>query len=115
MSSYPRPVLCPVCRFPTLYQSTMYEICQVCWWMDDGRGKYDPAVDAAQAQFADHGHMYPLAHDMAARISASAERRAFDAYLRSVGFDPARADVAIWGPLLEAENARSLKAHFPDG
>ena len=27
---------CPVCRAPTLRQRGAYEVCQVCWWEDDG-------------------------------------------------------------------------------
>lgn len=27
---------CPVCRVPSLRQRAAYEVCQVCWWEDDG-------------------------------------------------------------------------------
>ncbi len=27
---------CPVCRVPSLHQRGAYEVCQVCWWEDDG-------------------------------------------------------------------------------
>lgn len=113
--TYPRPVLCPVCRFPTLYQSAMYEICTICWWEDDGRGDHDPAVETARVRFADHGHMYPPEYAIAVLKNPSAERRAIEDYLRRIHYDVKRADVKIWGPLLESESERLRKASFPDG
>lgn len=115
MSSYPRPIRCRVCRFPTLYQKDLYEICAICWWEDDGRGGGDPAIEAAKVQFADHGHMYTPQYAIAVLKNPSAERVALEEYLRSVDFKEKRADVAIWGPLVDAESERSVKAAFPNG
>ncbi|HLJ26475.1 MAG TPA: CPCC family cysteine-rich protein [Candidatus Angelobacter sp.] len=33
--------LCPCCRFKTLHQRGGYEICQVCFWEDDGQDDHD--------------------------------------------------------------------------
>jgi hypothetical protein len=29
---------CPCCGYPTLGQRGAYEICELCWWEDDGQG-----------------------------------------------------------------------------
>ncbi|WP_084739547.1 CPCC family cysteine-rich protein [Frigidibacter mobilis] len=29
---------CPCCRFPTLSEHGIHEICRVCWWEDDRQG-----------------------------------------------------------------------------
>lgn len=113
--TYPRPVHCPVCKLPTLFQSTMYEICSICWWEDDGRGDYDPAVEAARVRFADHGHMYSPQNAIDHLKHPPPERVAIDDYLRSIKYDVKRADVAIWGPLLEADSDARVKKAFPNG
>ena len=113
--TYPAAVHCPVCRFPTLHQSTMYEICNICWWEDDGRGDYDPAVEAARVRFADHGHMYSPQNAIAHLKTPTPERIAINDYLRSIDYDVNRADVKIWGPLLEADSDERVKRAFPNG
>lgn len=113
--SYPRPVICAVCKFPTLYDVEIYDICNVCWWEEDGRGDGSEAVEDAKVCFAKHGHMYPPELAIPSLANPSPERVAIEDYLRSIDFDATRADVAIWGPLVEAESARSRRAAFPDG
>ena len=35
------PYRCPCCGFITLAERGMYEICQVCFWEDDGQDEHD--------------------------------------------------------------------------
>jgi hypothetical protein len=38
----PRPTFrCPCCRFKTLCGRAQYEICNVCYWEDDGQDDHD--------------------------------------------------------------------------
>lgn len=32
---------CPCCKFKTLYGRDHYEICEVCFWEDDGQDEHD--------------------------------------------------------------------------
>lgn len=32
---------CPCCGYPTLQRRIEYEICQICWWEDDGQDDAD--------------------------------------------------------------------------
>ena len=60
---------CPCCGLPTLNERSVFEICTVCWWEDDGQdddnaehvlggpnGKY--SLSTARKNFILHGHMY---------------------------------------------------------
>ncbi len=35
---------CPCCKFRTLHSRGEYEICQVCFWEDDGQDEHDADV-----------------------------------------------------------------------
>jgi hypothetical protein len=74
----PRPGLkhaCPVCRVPTLDQRGVYDICQVCWWEDDGivdpdwpSGPNHRTLAQARQQFADGLLAYDRSEEGYARL-----------------------------------------------
>jgi len=60
---------CPCCGFPTLEERDAFDICEICWWEDDGQD--DPHADEiwagpnkdysltdARRNFLAHRHMY---------------------------------------------------------
>jgi Cysteine-rich CPCC len=62
------PYTCPCCGHATLSERGGYEICQECWWEDDGQDDHDSAVvrggpngrqslDDARASYAARGGM----------------------------------------------------------
>ncbi|KPN63965.1 Cysteine-rich CPCC [Aliiroseovarius crassostreae] len=61
--------LCPCCQLPTLEERATYEICQVCWWEDDGQDEATAdqvtggpngrhSLTRARENFGLHMHMY---------------------------------------------------------
>ena len=34
---YAKRITCPCCGYPTLTGPRLYEICELCWWEDDGQ------------------------------------------------------------------------------
>ena len=40
----PRKLRCPCCFYLTLTERGGYEICEVCWWEDDGQDDHDADV-----------------------------------------------------------------------
>lgn len=61
--------LCPCCRFPTLEERGIYDICSICWWEDDGQDDADAdscfggpngrySLTDARDNFRNHLHMY---------------------------------------------------------
>lgn len=74
----PRPGLrhaCPVCRVPSLNERGQYEICQVCWWEDEGIADPDwlsgcnrRTLAQARRQFADGLMAYERDEDDYARL-----------------------------------------------
>lgn len=112
--SYSRQAVCPCCRFPTLRANGGCEICVICWWEDDGqndqnadenrRGPNFYSLTDARKNFADHGHMYDFGRGIDVVESPSVARTELVAYLRSIGFDPHRADMERVGTLMDAED-----------
>lgn len=35
---------CPCCKFKTLHGRSYYEICEICFWEDDGQDEHDAEV-----------------------------------------------------------------------
>ncbi|WP_189486477.1 CPCC family cysteine-rich protein [Asticcacaulis endophyticus] len=112
--TYPRPTLCPCCKFPTLNaRGPRGEICVICWWEDDGQDDHDAndvrggpngrySLTAAHANFADHGHMYDRGKGIKIVEQPSAARSDLIDYLRSIEFSPSHADARHLGKLLRA-------------
>ncbi|MDC7675677.1 CPCC family cysteine-rich protein [Asticcacaulis machinosus] len=114
--TYPRTVLCPCCKFPTLKATEIWGICVICWWEDDGQNDYDAhdvrggpnsrySLTAARANFADHGHMYDRGKGIKIVEQPSAARSNLIDYLRSIQFSPLHADAAHLTRLLTAADA----------
>lgn len=85
---------CPCCGLPTLGERAAYEICEVCWWEDEGQD--DPRADevwggpngaysltAARRNFEAHGHMYNLGDGIEVVEFPSAARLQLLSYVRS--------------------------------
>ena len=113
--SYPRPALCPCCKFPTLNENGGYEICVICWWEDDGQTDKDAdnvrggpnshySLTHAQKNFADHGDMYDKGRGIQVVQQPSSARLKLLDYLKTIGFAPAQADPTKLGELLSAED-----------
>lgn len=47
---------CPCCGYPTLLERDAYEICELCWWEDDGQNE-----DRAHEVWGGPNHDYSLA------------------------------------------------------
>jgi hypothetical protein len=65
---------CPCCGYPTLTGRAMYQICELCWWEDDGQDDADADVvmgspnqdyslAEARANFERYEVMYPPERD----------------------------------------------------
>lgn len=117
--TYPNDAVCPCCRFATLNEGGMFEVCPICWWEDDGQGDSNAdeaglgpndrySLSEARRNFAAHGHMYARGEGVGAVEQPSAERAALVDYLASVGFDAARADEVRLAELLDAEHRRMM-------
>lgn len=107
------PFNCPCCRFPTLSERGGYDICIICWWEDDGQsdrnadkvrggpnGSY--SLTQARGNFADHGHMYAANQGIEEVERPSKARSDLVSYLRTIDFDPNRADAVRFAELLRA-------------
>jgi len=66
---YPKKSLCPCCKFSTLDENGVFEICIICWWEDDGQNNANADIVLggpngeyslldARKNFSLHGHMY---------------------------------------------------------
>lgn len=110
-----RSAICPCCKFATLTERGIYEICVICWWEDDGQDDSDAddvrggpnghhSLAGAQKNFARHGHMYDKGTGIPAVENPSPSRSALLHYLTSIGFVPMRADPNGLGLLLDAED-----------
>ncbi|MBL1435295.1 MAG: hypothetical protein COB08_003750 [Rhodobacteraceae bacterium] len=66
---------CPCCGFPTLDERTIFDICLICWWEDDGQDDHNSclvlwgpnqgySLDAARENFGNHKHMYDLGKEI---------------------------------------------------
>jgi hypothetical protein len=86
---------CPCCGFHSLSERSVWEICVICWWEDDGQD--DPRADeiwggpnkqyslsAARANFLSHGHMYDHGDGIKVVERPLPERILLLAYVRSV-------------------------------
>jgi hypothetical protein len=92
----PRPLFrCPCSGLPTLSERSSWDICNVCWWEDDGQD--DPranevwggpnkqySLSAARANFLSHGHMYDRGKGIDVVETPSPERCALLTYVRKV-------------------------------
>lgn len=65
---------CPCCGYPTLAGRAMYQICELCWWEDDGQDdgnadvvmgspNQDYSLTEARANFERYEVMYPPERD----------------------------------------------------
>jgi hypothetical protein len=86
---------CPCCKFPTLSERGIYDICTICWWEDDGQdndtadqvlggpnGSYSLAK--ARTNFRRHGHMYDVGKGIEVVEKPSPERQELLRYVDSV-------------------------------
>ena len=86
---------CPCCGFRTLSERSSWEICNVCWWEDDGQD--DPNADevwggpnaryslsVARTNFFSHQHMYDQRKGISVVEQPSPERSSLLEYVRSV-------------------------------
>jgi hypothetical protein len=113
---YPRPAVCPCCKFSTLNENGGFEICLICWWEDDGqndnnanvvRGGPNSHYSLARAQknFAEHGNMYDAGKGIQVVEHPSPARMELIAYMRTLLFLPDHADADKLSRLLSAENS----------
>ena len=90
-----RLVNCPCCGLPTLSDRRSYEICNVCWWEDDGQDEPRAAevwggpngknsLSAARTNFLSHGHMYDQGRGIDIVEKPSWERLSLLSYVRTV-------------------------------
>tara|TARA_R110001606_G_scaffold288198_1_gene436331 strand:- start:89 stop:451 length:363 start_codon:yes stop_codon:yes gene_type:complete len=88
-------VACPCCGLTTLAGRSLYGICRVCWWEDDGqddadadevRGSpnHDYSLTTARANYRRHGHMYDSGEGIMVVERPSPERQALVKYALSV-------------------------------
>ncbi|MCC7137573.1 MAG: hypothetical protein IT460_03995 [Planctomycetes bacterium] len=77
---------CPCCGYPTLADRGGYDICDLCWWEDDGQDDHDATVvrggpnkhyslAAARANWTAYGSMYDPEHEINA-LSVEREQQA---------------------------------------
>lgn len=105
---------CPCCGLPTLAERSVWEICVVCWWEDDGQGderadevwggpnsKY--SLTAARANFRSHGHMYDKGEGIDVVERPSPERAALLSYAKAVIGGTERLDNARLEKLIRAD------------
>lgn len=70
---------CPCCGYPTIEQRNWWEICQICWWEDDGQDdgdadkvmggpNYDLSLTKARENFASNNISFNIADDRFNRI-----------------------------------------------
>ena len=102
---------CPCCGHPTLSERSIYEICSICWWEDDGQDDADAdavrggpngaySLTQARANFADHFDMYDAGKGITEVANPSPERRSVLAYLRAVAQGDRAHDVRVLHGLL---------------
>jgi hypothetical protein len=104
LARYGRRFACPCCGYPTLGERSMYEICYLCWWEDDGQD--DPDADT-------------VAGGPNARYSLTRARENFARYLvmyepdndRRVGGRDSAEELEVKRHVIEALNA--LKGTHP--
>lgn len=119
--------LCPCCGLPTLDERGIYDICELCWWEDDGQD--DPHASEVwggpnQGSLTEARRDYRgfVLHLMAPPEEAEASpcRAALGAHVWSVLHDPATFDRALYLKLLrraesEAEAKAKAEAASPPG
>jgi len=87
--------LCPCCDFPTLSERACFEICQVCWWEDDGQDVESADVvsggpngslslSEARSNFQDHYHMFSKGAGIKVVEQPSAARQSLIAFVAAV-------------------------------
>ncbi|WP_421704542.1 CPCC family cysteine-rich protein [Aliiroseovarius sp.] len=97
---------CPCCGFPTLEARAVFDICEICWWEDDGQDapyadevwagpNKDYSLTMARQNFLAHRHMYDAGEGIDVVEFPDANRLALLAYVnkvldREVGLDPKR-------------------------
>jgi hypothetical protein len=124
-----RRYTCPCCGYPTLEERGAYDICELCWWEDDGQDDSDSSktrggpngefsLDEARANFRLYRLMYPPDRDPRfggpdSEIAVAAKRRMIEAFdaMPQAGSDLG----ALWGEVaacseqLQRELSRSLE------
>ncbi len=69
-----RAFLCPVCKYPTIYEPGAYEICDLCNWEDDdfdeGGPNGDYTLTEARKNFQGHLSMYRLSHEISPQFQS---------------------------------------------
>jgi Cysteine-rich CPCC len=87
---------CPCCGYPTLGSWSEFEICQICWWEDDGQGDRTAdqvaggpngsySLTEARGNFEDDGDKYRYDTTRINVVSnASPERLALLQYVRNL-------------------------------
>ena len=86
---------CPCCGFPTLEARAVFDICEICWWEDDGQDdphadqvwsgpNKDYSLSQARRNFRNHRHMYNRGDGIAVVEFPCARRRALLTYVEAV-------------------------------
>lgn len=112
---------CPCCGFPTLGARSIFEICPICWWEDDGQDEADAdevrggpngaySLTRARANFADHFDMYDAGKGIGAVADPSPERKAILAYLRAIRRGERVHDLRALHGLLRSDSEARRKA-----
>lgn len=112
---------CPCCRYPTLGERGVYEICPICWWEDDGQDDADADVvrggpnktyslAAARTNFAGHFDMYDHGEGIGVVANPTPARKAIVAYLKAVKTGDRKHDPRVLHGLLRTESDMRRKA-----
>ncbi|MHA3979743.1 CPCC family cysteine-rich protein [Halovulum sp. GXIMD14794] len=105
--------LCPCCLLPTLSGRAAYNICQVCWWEDDGQDEADAdditcgpnhghSLTQARRNFHDHLDMYDRGEGIRVVRDPSAPRLRMLAHVRKVLDGEAAVDAGELEKLMRA-------------
>lgn len=110
---------CPCCRFYTLEERGIFDICRICWWEDDGQddhnadivtggpnGKYSLTV--ARTNFLDHGDMYAADDGIEPVREPTPERQRLIEYVMKVVREEIDLSEELLASLLTAEEAAGL-------
>lgn len=96
---------CPCCGYPTLPERSVYEICPLCWWEDDGQDdfnanavlggpNYNYSLTGARANFEQHLVIYPPPEDRRVSGPDSASEREIKQHVISLFTEMRTADRA---------------------
>lgn len=107
---------CPCCRFYTLEERGIFDICRICWWEDDGQDDHNAdevtggpngaySLSVARENFLDHGDMYFVDDGIEFVRSPSPERKHLIDYVIKVVKQEIDLSEDLLSTLLTAEEA----------